>query len=219
MDFRKFYDKTAGHYDRRHDSPASLRLRKKEKRLIGRFATGMVLDVGCGTGYHMDHLGLEIKGIDISDEMLTIARKSGFDVRKASAEHLPFKDNSFNSIFCFFAVFNMVNSIQAVKEMARVLKPGGRVLLSLSSYHDKKSFRISKQRVDLKRLFSKDDLVKLFNRNGFRLEHFDSIFRSGRPRWGDFSRLSLFECANLWLDSFRDQENGVVYLAAFMKLA
>jgi ubiquinone/menaquinone biosynthesis C-methylase UbiE len=219
MDFKSFYDKTARTYDKRHDSPASIRLRKMEDRLVKQYARGRVLDIGCGTGFHMNHAGLDIDviGIDISDEMLRIARKNGLKVDKGSAEQILFPDNSFHTIFCFFAVLNMCDSEKAVKEMARALKPSGCALLSLSSIHDKRYFKISKQKVELKKLFTKSDLVGLFEKNGFVLESFDSAFRTGRPRWGDYSRAPLRERASLWLDRFRDVEKGVVYLAVFKK--
>lgn len=219
MDFRSFYNKTAPSYDQRHDSPASIRLRKRENELVRQYARGKVLDVGCGTGYHMEHAGLnlDITGIDISDEMLNIARKSNFKVKKGSAELIPFPDNSFDTVFCFFAVMNMVDTSHAVKEMARVMKPGGCALLSLGSTHDKRHFRISRQKVELHELFTKESLSDRFQRNGFELVRFDSVFRSGRPRWGDYSRVPIRERASLWLDRFRDVEKGVVYLAVFKK--
>jgi len=221
-DFKRFYDATAGTYDQRHESPASRRLRKKENSMIRKFAEGKVLDIGCGTGCHMGHswfkpAGIDITGVDISDDMLEIARKSGHDVRKARAESLPFSDKAFDTAFCFFAVLNMCDSSAVVREMARVLKPGGHALLSLSSIHDKRQFRISKQRVELKKLFSKEELIRSFERNGFQPVYFSSVFRSGRPRWGDFSPVPLRERISLWLDRFRDTGRGVIYLAAFKK--
>jgi ubiquinone/menaquinone biosynthesis C-methylase UbiE len=218
MDFKGFYNRTAGSYDQRHDSPASIRLRRRENRLIKRYAEGKVLDIGCGTGFHMSHDGLNTTGIDISDRMLAVAKNNGFNVKKARAEQIPFSDKSFDTVFCFFAVLNMCDSSKAVKEMARVLKPGGCALLSLSSIHDKRHFKISRQKVSLKTLFTKADLVKLFRKNGLVLERFDSAFRTGRPRWGDYSRVPIRERINLWMDRFRDEKNGVVYLAAFKKI-
>jgi ubiquinone/menaquinone biosynthesis C-methylase UbiE len=219
MDFKDFYNKTASHYNVRHDSPASRRLREKENGMVRKYARGRALDIGCGTGYHMRHEGLDtIIGVDISDEMIGIARKNGLDARKARAEHLPFPGSSFDTVFCFFAVLNMCDAGQAVKEMSRVLKPGGCALVSLSSVNDKRHFRVSRQNVVLKELFAKDGLADLFEKNGFALERFDSVFRSGRPRWGDFSRVPLRERARLWMDRFRPAEKGVVYLAAFRKM-
>ena len=228
MNFKEFYDKAAAHYDVRHESPASRRLRKIEKRLIDKYAKGRVLDIGCGTGYHMMQKGtdngnengvaLDIVGIDISENMLRIARSNNLNVKKGSAEKIPFPDNSFDTIFCFFAVLNMCDSVSAVNEMSRVVKPGGNVLLSLSSIHDKRHFKISKHKVELKKLFTKGGLISLFEQNGFELESFDSAFRNKRPRWGDYGRVPLRERFSLWLDRFRPVENGVVYLAVFRKI-
>jgi ubiquinone/menaquinone biosynthesis C-methylase UbiE len=198
-----------------------------ENKMVSRFAEGKVLDIGCGTGYHMSHswfrnAGIDVTGIDASDEMLKAAENAagrrGIKTKKARAERLPFRDNDFDTVFCFFAVLNMCDSGQTVREMSRVLKPGGCALLSLSSIHDKRHFKISKQKVELRRLFTKDGLVGLFEKNGFSLEHFDSVFRTRRPRWGDFSRVPLRERASLWMDRFRPVENGVVYMAAFRKV-
>jgi len=69
-------------------------------------------------------------------------------------------------VFCFFAVLNMCDSDRAVREMSRVLKPGGCALVSLSSVNDKRQFRISRQRVELKKLFTKAELIGLFEKNG-----------------------------------------------------
>ena len=219
MDYRTFYDRVAASYDRRHASPVTLRLRTGERKLIRRFAGGRVLDIGCGTGYHMDYDDLDIIGIEISDEMIKIAKGRGHDVKRGLAERLPFSDGSFDTIFCFFAVLNMCDHRKAVQEMARVLKPGGCALLSLSSINDKKRFKVANNRIVLKKLFTKDELVELFGRHGFVLEHFDSVFRSGRPKWGDYSRLSLKERYGQWSERFRDTEKGVVYIAAFRKIS
>lgn len=220
MDFKSFYDKTARIYDQRHDSPATRILRKKEVYMIRKYAKGRVLDIGCGTGYHMEHAGpgLDITGIDISEEMLKISRANGLNVKNGNAEEIPFPDSSFDTAFCFFTVLNMCDSAKAIKEMARALKPGGCALLSLSSVHDKTHFRISRHKVELQELFTKQSLIDVFGSNGMELAHFDSVFRSGRPRWGDYNRVPVRERINLWMDRFRPVEKGVVYLAAFRKM-
>lgn len=202
MDFRTFYNQIAESYEKRHNSPATNYLRKKELGLIRRFASGRILDIGCGTGYHMQHVENAV-GVDISEEMLKIARKRGLDVKKASAENLPFRDSSFDTVFCFFTVLNICDYKKTVKEMARVLKPGGVALLSLSSVHDNKEFGVMKKRVELKKLFKKEELIEIFESNGFKLEHLDSIFRSRKPRWGDFTPFTLTERIKLFLDRFR----------------
>lgn len=218
MGFRTFYNQTAGCYDERHNSPATLWLRKKEIGLINKFAKGRILDIGCGTGYHLQFVK-NAAGIDISGGMLKIARRRGFDVRKAGAEKLPFRDDGFDTVFCFFTVLNMCDYRKAVKEMARVLKHGGFALLSLSSTRDKGEFGVMKRKIKLKKLFTKEELVEVFESNGFKLEHFDSIFILQKPRWGDFNPFTLKEKIKLRLERLCKKENGLVYLAAFRKIS
>ena len=109
---------------------------------------GKVLDVACGTGdmsVLLAKQGCTVTGIDISDEMLNIAqRKSSAGVatsasgtpayQVADAEHLPFDDATFDIITCAFGIRNFVHFEQGLSEMARVLEPGGRmVILELST--------------------------------------------------------------------------------------
>jgi len=216
MDFRAFYNQTAKNYELRHNSPATNYLRKNELGLIKRFARGRILDIGCGTGYHMQYVK-NVVGVDISEGMLKIARERGFNVKKASAEKLPFRSNSFDTVFCFFSVLNICDYREAVKEMARILKPEGVVLLSLSSIYDKGEFRVMKKRIKLK-LFTKQELVEVFEKNDFRLEYFNSIFRFRRPRWGDFTPFTLKEKIMLFLEKLYKKENGVIYLAVFRRI-
>ena len=50
---RAIYNKLADTYDFRSNNPTTLLVRKKENKLIEKFAEGRVLDFGCGTGYHL----------------------------------------------------------------------------------------------------------------------------------------------------------------------
>lgn len=64
---------------------------------------GKILDAGCGTGFGTEVIraaGFEVIGIDISEPMLDIAKKKGFDVRKADFTNLPFPDSTFDGIIC-----------------------------------------------------------------------------------------------------------------------
>ena len=90
---------------------------------------GNVLDVACGTGDMMVRLaeqGCTVTGVDISEEMLEVARLKAKGARfmVADAEHLPFEDNSFDTVTCAFGVRNFVHLEKGLSEMMRVLKPG-----------------------------------------------------------------------------------------------
>jgi 2-polyprenyl-6-hydroxyphenyl methylase/3-demethylubiquinone-9 3-methyltransferase len=91
-----------------------------------------VLDVGCGAGFLSNELskeGLQITGVDLSEESLKVARK--YDQTKkvhyqtADAYKLPFPDHSFDVLTAMDFLEHVENPDQAIKEFSRVLKPNG----------------------------------------------------------------------------------------------
>jgi demethylmenaquinone methyltransferase/2-methoxy-6-polyprenyl-1,4-benzoquinol methylase len=119
------------------------------RKLVGILAAHkptVVLDVATGTGdLAMSIASLKpqkIVGIDISEKMLEIGRaklmEKGLDkiitLRRADAEKIPFSDNSFDAITVAFGVRNYENLELGLREMRRVLRPGG-VMLILEFSH------------------------------------------------------------------------------------
>jgi len=103
-----------------------------ETDFVRRFATDRaVLEVGCGTGLILQRLSefaSDAQGVDLSPGMLEHARRRGLSVREASATELPFDDDSFD-VTCSFKVLAHVPEIEvALREMARVTRPGGHVI-------------------------------------------------------------------------------------------
>ena len=95
-----------------------------------------ILDVGCGTGRWLrryQDLGLSATGVDATTPMLRLARGLGTitPVVVGEAQRLPFKDAHFDLISDVTVVQHIPASFQteAVREMARVLKPGGHMIL------------------------------------------------------------------------------------------
>ena|SRR3989344_2221995 len=109
------------------------RLRKK----ILKEARGNVLEVGVGTGANLPYYRKEskISATDISPKMLEIAKrradKLGLDVDfyLNSAEELPFNNKRFDFVIDTLGLCTFQNSISALKEMARVCKKNGRIVL------------------------------------------------------------------------------------------
>lgn len=123
-----------------------------------------VLDIAGGTGdlsfAFSRRVGPEGQVIlaDINDSMLRVGRDrladrgvaGNLEVVQANAEHLPFPDNHFNAVTIAFGLRNVTHKDAALKEMYRVLKPGGRLLVlefskpqneALSKAYDLYSFK------------------------------------------------------------------------------
>lgn len=108
-------------------------------RFGDRAGTLDILDAGCGTGGNSAHLqGYgHVTGIDMSAEGLQFARqRPGLRLLRASVDSLPFADASFdlvlsNDVLCHLAV---ADDARAVREFARVLRPGGMLYLQLPAF-------------------------------------------------------------------------------------
>ena len=98
-----------------------------------------VLDIGCGTGVLaravLKRVGADarVAGLDPTPGMLATARRKepAIDWHQGSAEALPFEDQSFDHVVSQFALMFVPDRAQAVTEMARVLKPGGKATLAV----------------------------------------------------------------------------------------
>lgn len=90
-----------------------------------------ILDIGCGIGSFEQNLpDLNIIGLDVSEEMLEEARKRSDKIFvQGNAEQLEFEDSTFNAVFTVTTLEFLDNYQAAVKEMARVTRPKGKILV------------------------------------------------------------------------------------------
>ena len=96
-----------------------------------------ILDVGCGTGANLILLSKygDAEGVDVSEDALAFCRERGLDkVRLGAGEELPYEDGTFDLVTAFDVVEHMDDDLAGVKEMRRVLRPGGRVLLFVPTF-------------------------------------------------------------------------------------
>jgi ubiquinone/menaquinone biosynthesis C-methylase UbiE len=101
-----------------------------------------VLDVACGTGI-VARLAAErvgsrgtVVGLDINSGMLDVANQStptrvGIEWRQGSAESLPFPDRTFDVLLCQLGFQFFAEKLASLREMGRVLAPGGRLFLTV----------------------------------------------------------------------------------------
>lgn len=102
---------------------------------------GDLLDIGCGSGTR--YLELELKninyfGCDISDNMANSAKEKGLNIKIGDIRKLPYPDKKFDYILCIFHVFCYLSTkkdqLNALKEMKRVLKKDGVIIIDIINF-------------------------------------------------------------------------------------
>ncbi len=154
------YNKYARWYDILEKIPEFLGIHRIRKNLFQK-ASGDVLEVAAGTGNNLRHYPktCKITLIDLSRAMLKIAsrkaRKQGLEVsiQEMDAEKLEFPDNAFDTVVDSLSLCTFTQPVQALREMARVCKPNGQILLlehgrssmeGLARWQDKKAGKHAK---------------------------------------------------------------------------
>src|SRR5689334_3937856 len=142
LDNRAYYDDFAGWYERERHLPYHRMLDDLEVELVARYGTGKdVLEVGCGTGLILERVAgfaRTARGIDLSAGMLARARARGLAVAQASATALPIATASVDVAYSFKVLAHVHDIAAALREMARVVRPGGWVL---AEFYNARSIR------------------------------------------------------------------------------
>lgn len=140
----EMFDNISGKYDfLNHFFSAGIdkRWRKKAIGELAELNPKKILDVATGTGdFAFEAMKLnpdKLVGIDISDGMLEVGRKKisarglekSMEFKNADSEAIPFSDNQFDAVTVSFGVRNFQNLETGLKEILRVLKPGGKVVI------------------------------------------------------------------------------------------
>src|SRR4051795_12923368 len=100
-------------------------------------AEGEVLEIAVGSGRNLEHYrrGVKVTAIEYAPEMLALASERAeelggdFDLREGDAQALEFADESFDTVIITLALCTIPDGRKAVREAARVLRPGGRLVL------------------------------------------------------------------------------------------
>lgn len=113
-------------------------------------AASLMLDIGCGTGRLSETAharGVVYVGVDISDRQINEARRMhrNVDFCQGSMLHLPFNDRAFDAVFMVASLHHLLTReerLQAVQEAVRVLKPGGKLVVTVMALWQPKFWRL-----------------------------------------------------------------------------
>ena len=138
MSSKPYFDEIARQWDQMRDGFFSEAIREEALAVAG-VQRGMVAaDLGAGTGFITEGLvraGLQVIAVDESEAMLETMRKKfsgieGIDYRVGEAETLPIPSGGVDYAFANMYLHHVAAPSKAIKEMARILKPGGKLVLT-----------------------------------------------------------------------------------------
>jgi len=93
-------------------------------KVLGKKGTGRLkaLEVGCGPGFVMDIVKklVDVQGMDLDLDMVSMCKARGLEVTQGNAEDLPFRDREFDVVYCSFLLLWVKDPVAVIKEMARV---------------------------------------------------------------------------------------------------
>jgi len=179
------FDSKADTYDNWYTTPLGAYEDELENTLVfkhlGAVRGKTVLDVGCGTGLYSIRLsenGADVTAVDISSKMIEIARRKAQDRRQyiwydqADMTKLPYENRTFDMVVSITALEFAPDPLLALMEMARVLRPGGKVVVGVLNndclWADARRERAKREAsiYGAAHFFSSSDLRSLFHRTG-----------------------------------------------------
>ncbi len=136
----EYNDELSAETERAYQMAEIIRQRSQTIAALNLRAGDRVVDVGCGPGLLTREIALAVGesgyvlGIDVSESMLNLARRRSNDLtqielKNNSADTISAPDNSFDAVTCTQLLLYLPNVAETIQEMARVLKPGGRIAI------------------------------------------------------------------------------------------
>ena len=141
-----------------------------------------VLDLGSATGgntLHISSLGHEVTSVEYSQIGVLIQQNKGIPVVQADARDLPFADSTFDVLVCLDVLEHIDEDGLVALEIRRVLKPGGKFLVSVPE--DPKLWSAHDVAVNHFRRYSKSALIEVIGASGLRVENIWSTLIYLRP--------------------------------------
>ena len=173
-DSKEYFGNVAHQWDDMRKSFFPDHLRERVYSVAGLKAGDVVADIGAGTGFLTEGLinkGIQVIAVDQSEKMLEIMKEkfSGYDFidcRVGEGSMLPIDNESVNYAFANMYLHHVKIPGDAIKEIYRILKPGGNLIITDLDEHNFKFLR--KEHNDYWMGFSRENVKKWFNDSGFK---------------------------------------------------
>lgn len=112
--------------------PRRRRRANEEVRFLDWVPNGRLIDVGCGSGGWLllsARIGWRIEGVDFDQESVNFARQQGLSVQLGSLEEQHYPNESFDAVTLSHVIEHVPDPVRTLKECARILKPGGQLVI------------------------------------------------------------------------------------------
>ena len=190
-----------------HNADDSSRLLLKLSTLFEKAklqANHRVLDFGCGSGFlsiSLSKMNIEAHGIDIAEDAISLAKFCATKERGSGACHfksfdgynIPFEDNYFDRILTFDAFHHVSQPEKILKEFKRILRPGGRVVMSEPGFEhseaphsqrDMRDFDVIENTLDIEQIARVLEESKLTPPTFFfSVPHYETTYTKGEKKW------------------------------------
>jgi ubiquinone/menaquinone biosynthesis C-methylase UbiE len=165
----------------------------------------VVLEVGCGWGELArkirDEVGIEVVATDLSPHMVALAHSSGIEATIADVEELPFADGSFDVAVAAWMLYHVPDIDRGLAELARVLRPGGRLVAATNSVMHLHELRVlvgsGRSTIEFSRESGKETLLRHF-------AHVEREDIDGELEFADRSAVEEYVRASISMSPFVD---------------
>jgi len=148
---------------------------------VAEIAPKRVIEVGGGPGELAarigSELGCEVVMLDISPRMVELARERGVDARVGDVQSLPFPDGAFDCALAAWMLFHVADLDAGLRELARVLRPGGRLVATTNAAGHLKELREIAGTAAWPQVFTRENGAETIGR------HFDRVERRDADGW------------------------------------
>jgi len=144
MDSKNYFKEVANQWDMMRQEFFSEAVREKAYEIAEVKDGQLAADIGAGTGFVTEGLlqkGLKVIAVDQSDEMLDQMKQKfkdfeGVEYLRGEAEHLPIEDDTVDYAMANMYLHHVDDPLVAIKEMVRILKPGGKIAITDLDEHN-----------------------------------------------------------------------------------